>query len=765
MRALFTGLLLVIVGCQSAQAPEGHSPGAVSVATAKAVAAPRAPAPRGTASYLNLLALSHLADVGDPAGLFVDFGTPARMKYTFGNWNSGWGADVTADGATATLFGKTGRLQVTDHPRVVTVRAKSLGATKLTVYVDGKAIRTFDTKPSDGYQELSVTVPEAGRSPHDIRLRANRLGSFKGKRASFAVDWIRVGLSADPSPSRLDSAPMVQPIAISDVTRDAVVIPAGATLRWYGEIPADGTLVFGAAMASGASGKLSLSVASDAKSGAITVEESVRAVWSDQQISLAPVAGQIAELSFSATSGPVALSDVRIVRRQPKVKPIQKRARNVIVLLIDTLRASKLELYYSKTRVKTPALDAFAAQGALFERPQSPENWTKPAVASLLTSLHPMTHRTKEQGSKLPQKALTLGEVYQREGFKTASFLANGYVSRAFGFDQGWDHYTNYIRERRNTNASNVFGEAIQWIEKHKEQRFFVYIQTIDPHVPYDPPDEFLKMYDPKPYSGQVKNRRTHLMLDDVKKNPKKYKFTARDKERIEALHDGEISYHDEYFGRFLKQLDALGLSEDTIIVVTSDHGEEFQEHGSWGHGHSVYQELLHVPLIMRWPGAIAAGSRITPVVTTMDVAPTVLEASGIAIPKEFEGRSLMGFLRGNWPPAPHVAFSDFMDNRRVIVGGDWKYIIRANLSHVAFDLKNDPWEKKELRSTQDPIASRYLHILLGQYLGAKDRGRWLVGGTQTRKLDSETQQMTPELCRQLVALGYISAECEALIK
>jgi arylsulfatase A-like enzyme len=405
----------------------------------------------------------------------------------------------------------------------------------------------------------------------------------------------------------------------------------------------------------------------------------------------------------------------------------------------------------------------------LFERAQSPENWTKPSVASVLTSLHPATHRTKEDASKLPRSALMLSEVYQKEGFKTASFIANGYVSNAFGFDQGWDHYTNYIREERNTNASNVFGEAEAWIEKNKGERFFVYIQTIDPHVPYDPPDRYLKMYDPKPYDGQVANRRTHLMLDEAKKNPKKYRFTERDKERLEALHDGEISYHDEYFGKFLAKLAALDLEDNTVLVVTSDHGEEFQEHGSWGHGHSVYQELLGVPLVFRWPGVIPAGLRVEPVVSTMDIGPTVLEATGVPIPAELEGRSLLGFMRGDWPMAPYVAFSDFLDHRRVIRGGDWKLIIRGNMSHVVFDLQNDYWEKNELDGSRHPIALRYLRTLHGQFLGANDRGRWLAGSTGPAVagkpgLQQEKQEMTPELCQQLVALGYISAECDELL-
>ena len=152
-----------------------------------------------------------------------------------------------------------------------------------------------------------------------------------------------------------------------------------------------------------------------------------------------------------------------------------------------------------------------------------------------------------------------------------------------------------------------------------------------------------------------------------------------------------------------------------------------------------------------------------------MDIGPTVLEATGVPIPSDFEGRSLLGFMRGDWPPAPYVAFSDFLDHRRVIRGGDWKLIIRGNLSQVIFDLGNDYWEKKELDGSRNPIAQRYLRTLHGQFLGAQDRGRWLAassgpGGAKKPGHEAEEQEMTPELCKQLVALGYISAECDEVL-
>ncbi len=799
-RLLLISVILVVAACSEASGKSNHEPseaGAEATATAPGetdvAESPRAQTPDrvareperpefdGTTSaqsalgdaepYMDLSQLLHLADVYDGSGLLIDLGTPARLKYTLGNWNSGWQGDLRENGASVSTMGKRARIYLPVdevRPMQLRIRAKAYASGPLIVYVNGKTMPEATASAGKGFVELIVPVSAASLRPgeNSIQLRAVKTRQVKGQARSFAVDWIRFEPAdvelATPEPKGLAS------VDIGGSSRDALTLSAGAKVDWFVEVPRGASLTFATGSADGGNAVLEVVAQTDAKRAGQRERIGVTADWANRRVGLGGLTGQVARVRFlNQGPGEVALADVRVVRPPRDIATIEQPARNVVVVLIDTLRASKLSAYNPKTRVETPALDAFAAAGTVFERPQAPENWTKPSVASVLTSLHPATHGTKEDASKLPSSALTLGEVYQKAGFRTGSFIANGYVSNAFGFDQGWDYYTNYIRERRNTNASNVFTEAGAWIEKNKDKRFFAYIQTIDPHVPYDPPDAFLEKYDAKPYSGQVQNRRTHLMLDEAKKNPKKYKFSARDKERIEALHDGEISYHDEHFGRFLKQLRELGLADDTIVVVTSDHGEEFQDHGSWGHGHSVYQELLGVPLLFRWPGAIPAGARIAPVVSTMDIGPTLLEATGVPIPDVFEGRSLLGFMRGDWPMGPYVAFSDFLEHRRVIRGGDWKLIVRGNLSQVMFDLAGDPGEKTELDGRMNPIAQRYLRTLHGQFLGASDRGQWLAGGSGSpqKRLDQEKQEMTPELCRQLVALGYISAECDAMLK
>ena len=456
-----------------------------------------APAPKGTSPYMNLVDLVHLADVYDPAGLFINFGTEGRHKYTNGNWNSGWQDDITESGVSVSTFGKQASVLfpiMEPAPLVARMRIKAYTSGPLITYLNGKTLRETKVSTENGFTEVVVSLPvNAMRvGENKLMLRTLKTKRVDGKQRSLAMDWIRI----EPPPAQAESeaaAAINEPINVTvheatahGVSRQSIELAPDTQIDWFVELPANSTLVFGTATGE-ASTNLNVHVDTDSKQ--TSSQFAVRPSWSDHTVNLSQFAGQIARVRFRNDGASKAfLSDARIVRKAAHPQKQNKDAKNIIVLLIDTLRASKLQQYYPKSRVQTPALDKFASEGVMFERAQAPENWTKPSVASVLTSLHPATHKTKQESSKLPSSALMLSEVLQDSGFKTASFIANGYVSNAFGFDQGWDHYTNYIREQRSTNATNVFGEAEEWIEKNKDQRFFVYIQTIDPHVPYDPP-------------------------------------------------------------------------------------------------------------------------------------------------------------------------------------------------------------------------------------------------------------------------------------
>jgi len=749
-------------GSEGAEAtPEGAAADPESVAAREAL--------EGMRTHLDLTALAHLAEV-DVGGTWIDFGTPARFKYTGGTWHNDWGEDGSDDDGTFTNLGSIGNVYFhVDEPEAITarLRLRKIGTEQIVAYLNGETLLTLDLTGS--VQTVDIEIPAANlrRGENALRLRATSTRNVDGQDVSAAIYDLHLatGDGADGAPL---SAEWVTSHDLSGATRQALVTPAGSRINFYVQVPEAGKLSFGlGASAEGASARVGVRPAVGEATNVL--EGDVATGWRDHLLDLEAFAGQVVRLELESTGDTettVAWAGPQLVVPMPEQDRVPGEARNVVVLTIDTLRASKLRPYNSRSRVRTPALDAFAEDATLFERAQSPENWTKPSVASILTSLTPMTHGTKQDSASLPDAALMVSEVYKDAGFSTATFLANGYVSDRFGFAQGWDHYTNYIRENKNTGADNVFREAAAWIEEHKDERFFVYIQTIDPHVPYDPPDEVLALYDADhaSYAGQVRNRSTGNLLGDAKRNPPRVVFDAADQARLRNLHDAEITFHDQHFGPFLEKLQELGLYEDMVFVITSDHGEEFNEHGSWGHGHSVYQELLHVPLIMRWPAAEAAGQRVPQVVSTMDIAPTVLEASGVAIPEAFEGGSLLGYMRGSPPSRPPLAFSDFLDDRRVIVAGRWKLILRGNLRWTMFDLEADPNEERELDlGDRSRIALRYLRIMLGQFLGAQDRRDWLhsSGGEASRVLPQADSQIDAELCANLRALGYIDARCE----
>ncbi|MGB8332769.1 MAG: sulfatase [Polyangiales bacterium] len=718
----------------------------------------------GLEARSDLTALRHLAEVED-GGWYLDFGTPAQSKYTVGNWRSGWvGQGVDGD-TTYAHVGIRGRVYFNadaSEPLVARVRLRPHGTRALTPYLNNKQLKSIHLAEGAGFVDYDIELPrEHVRAGENYLLLAfGGTVPIDGQDVSAAVDsiWIR----AQSDPPRVMRAPtydgLVAKVRLGDDEREAIALSRRSTLRYYMMVPSHGMLGFGIGVEGEGDLPFAIEVTVDGQAPTQVLAGTASGTWTDYKADLSAFAGETVRIDLRAQgrgAGRVAWNSPRVFVPAPPERKLEP-AKNVVLLVIDTLRADKLRPFNPQTRVKTPAIDQLASEGVVFELAQAPENWTKPSVASILTGLHPQTHQQKTGDAALPSSAELLSEHLQDQGFATGGFIANGYVSDRFGFDQGWDDYTNYIREAKSTEAKDVFEDAGNWIEAHKDGRFFAYIQTIDPHVPYDPPSEYLAMYDPSEYTGQIKPRMTGDLLEKAKRNPPQVVFDQRDKQRLKALHDGEITKHDQFLGMFLARLAELGLSEDTLIVVTADHGEEFDDHGSWGHGHSVYQELLHVPLMFRLPNRLPAGTQVGAAVSTLDVSATVTELLGVPAMEQNEGHELVGLMLGQAPSRPTVAFSDFQDDRRVITAGRWKLVLRANLTSTMFDLVADPLEKAELDDSAFPIGRRYSRMLLGQFLGATARGDWLSaeqkGGTQ---LQRENAEMDNTIRDQLRALGY----------
>ncbi|MCB9629200.1 MAG: sulfatase-like hydrolase/transferase [Sandaracinaceae bacterium] len=694
----------------------------------------------------------------------VDLGAPEGEQYTLGGWTSGLHAASLAEGApdVALAGGNRATLSVpVDRagPVRVTVRARAFRGDQVLAAWDGESVplrvlhdtspETLTRLPTDGsFARLRIELPQASVGEHSLTLRVRGgAGTHAGQSASLALDWLRVGDPADAfadetsAPAGLAGLVGDQPalrVAPRERVGFALHVPTGARLR--------GVLRGGAvALTATRDGRAPVELGT-LQPGAFDV-------------ALDPLAGELARLEVVAREGASEL--VRpsvIVLDPPRAAGAQVRPpRNVLLYLVDTLRADHLSPYNQGTRVRTPGLAAFVRDAVTMRRAHAQENWTKPSVATLLSSLMPWEHTAVEDASVVPASVALLPELLRERGFFTGSFIANGYVSDRFGFQQGWDTYRNYIREGRRTQAEFVAADVLQWLDDREDTRpFLLYVHTIDPHVPYRRREETLSLYGDVRYTGPAAVANNADLLGRVKLG--RVTLGAPDRAHLEALYDGEITYHDVHFQAIMDGLERRHLADDTLVIVTSDHGEEFWDHGSVGHGHSVYEELLHVPMFVRHPGLPADRGDVREVgedVGLVDVLPTIFDALGLPVPEGVSGRSFLPALLGHGSSAPAATVSGFMENWRTVTVGDLKLILRANGTYRLFDLRSDPREETDL-AEQRPLAVRYLRGLLGLRLADAES---VTVGTSRRRPSAHrpaTTTIDPETRAQLRALGYL---------
>ena len=363
---------------------------------------------------------------------------------------------------------------------------------------------------------------------------------------------------------------------------------------------------------------------------------------------------------------------------------------NIIFIIVDAVRADHLSAY-GYAQATSPHLDAqLAAQGAIFTQATAPSAWTFPSNAGLFTGLRPSSLGVQwsASGTAIPDEATMLAEYLHQDGYYTAGFISAHYVRGQFGFNQGYDVYQELVGNAgTTTDAEAINSLAIDWIETtwapvlSGTQPLFLHLYYYDPHTWYNPPAPYDTLYDSTytgTVTGEVYGDGQNIVDGIIVPN-------ERDIEHIQALYDGEITYWDTALGEMLDYLDSNGFLANSIIVLTSDHGQMFGEHGLWIHRNSLYEELLRVPLLVRYNGVISPGLVITTPIQTMDVMPTLLELANIPIPPNLESSSLMPLLTGESMTETWPVFSELNALRgdwispefemRAVRQGDWKYI------------------------------------------------------------------------------------------
>lgn len=321
---------------------------------------------------------------------------------------------------------------------------------------------------------------------------------------------------------------------------------------------------------------------------------------------------------------------------------------NVILISIDTLRADHLGCYgYSKNT--TPNIDSFRRDAVLFKETIAQAPSTTPSHASLFTSLIPSHHGAFfSMKQPIRQGIPTMAEILRDHKYQTVSYNGGAQVAAEFGFDRGFDIYSSNVGQ--SPDSEKAFLAKVQagigWINRNPGNKFFLFLHTYEVHHPYTPKREHLGLFE-KDYSGELP---ASIPVDLLRRiNEGELKIDAADRDHIISAYDAEIYSVDESFGVLVNFLKQQNLYDDTIIIFTSDHGEEFGEHGMMGwHSHALYDEQLKVPLIVKFAGSRYVSEVIHQQVRSIDVLPTLLDALRIPIPGHCEGVSLLQWLRNS---------------------------------------------------------------------------------------------------------------------
>jgi len=429
---------------------------------------------------------------------------------------------------------------------------------------------------------------------------------------------------------------------------------------------------------------------------------------------------------------------------------------DVFLYIIDTLRADALGVYGSPLPL-TPRIDAFAKDAVTYDRAWSTASWTLPATVSMLSGVYPFEHGMSDIGDLLPEQGVPwLPEQLSRLGYETAAF-SQWPFGKSFGLERGFDRYYLDVRMFSKSRSEQMRGLFFQHLfyRQRAGRPLFAYVHVSDPHAVYDPKgkDRELAEQQPGTLLPQLYNPQIFL-AEGFGRNP-------ADTAHLRALYDGEVRYTDRQFGAFLDLLRYLGLYDQSLIILVSDHGEEFYEHGGFDHGRTLYEELLHVPLIVKYPGGQGGGTRVSARVSTLDLPPTIFEALGQPFGNlRLQGRALPRAADSSGREL--IAESEIGPSRRqgpvnllAVVQGNVKCILnklekdrfgRPAKALEAYDLDVDPAERSPLPDS-DPRIGACRSELKG----------WLDRSAEAFRRKGKTErQLPPEEVRRLRALGYL---------
>ncbi len=471
--------------------------------------------------------------------------------------------------------------------------------------------------------------------------------------------------------------------------------------------------------------------------------------WRRQSIDLNAYSQKFVTLEFESSTKSRYLSDARTVvvsnpmivsERQFPNKPVQ----HIFIITADALRADHLGCYGYK-RPTSPSIDLFSKDAVLFENAIAQGPATLPSTAALFTSVYGSVHKTDVNTSRLPSQFMTLPEMVSANGYMTAGFVQNEFLNPPHGLTGGFQWY---LYDRFGFRTEERLKPALQWIQDMREFPTFLFFHMLHPHSPYTPPPDIASLFHVSLSPLASSNER----LREV--NARRIILPEQERQQLISLYDAETRHLDNLFGEFIQHLKKLNIYDDSLIVFLSDHGEGFQEHGRLLHGDTVYQNMIHVPLLIKFPSSYNKGGlRIAQYVETMDLTPTLLEFCHFPSPGFLQGQSLMPLINGSARKEARAVFSEVLGGHLLaIIKDGFKYIENFDTrKEELYDLKTDYGETMDLSRERPDLIQMFRKEQSAFFTRASEWQKTYIGSHEGEHITLDEKQT-----EELRALGYV---------
>ncbi len=659
--------------------------------------------------------------------LFVDCGSVAFARYVEGGYRSRWHLHREIDGRRAALIsGVAGELFLPLDSDTGAVQRADNGSVWLSLEMRGARRRQLVSVFFNEHKLGDIAMPKpewkmyAIRAPaktvrhgeNKLRLYFRDTDILSGKRSAAAIAMVAMG--AVPLTSSPGRQVWGQKVTYAETEQPALRTTSRGRISYNLVIP-DTKVRLTFAAASKTKTPAAVYVATEgATEKRVWSSDGIKSPWHSAEVDLSAYADSVVRLSFFSQGefdwGRPRLQGIAQRNRHRKMRRFDGIS-HVIVWVISSLRADR----FAQKKVPTPAFSRFAREAIWFRNARTVAPAPGPSHVAIATGRYP-------EGKTIQKSATTLAERFRDAGFYTALISGNGFVNDEAGFARGFQVYKNPMRRRYPFNAKFLWQTARQVLAKNAREKTFLYIVTVEPHLPYTPSEASLNA---EWTQGEVDMQPSETVQLSKRKDTKK-RFSTRQKAYVEALYNAEVRDADAAFGRMIEDLNKLQLTDRTAVFLVGDHGEELWERGGVGHGNQLFEEVQRVPLVIRIPGS-GSPKQIDETVELVDLYPTILAVAGVSRSGDHHGDSLVPLITGSRWPGKGPIFSHLPGVGRSVTIGRFKLIVPLRGSRGLYDLSLDPGEATNLIGVR-PIVERYLRNVFGIALAheqAWSRRRW----------------------------------------